>query len=69
MNPAALYDALNTMSVCVLAAEGGRFAEAETAWLEAGLAAPEAFPPRSPQGDALNLILRAVGDMALGRLA
>ena len=69
MNPAALYDALNTMSTAVLAAETGRFAEAETAWLEAGLATPEAFLPRSPQADALNLVLRAVGDMALGRLA
>jgi hypothetical protein len=58
---AALYDALNLLSLSVLAAEGGDTAKAETALLEAQLAAETAFPPDSPESDALWVILVAVG--------
>lgn len=69
MNPGALVDALYQMSMAVLAAESGRFAAAETAVLEAGLSAGEAFLPRSLEADALHLVLGAVTGMALGRAA
>lgn len=65
MNPPALYDALNCASLAVLAAEGGERPGAENAFLEASLAAADAFPP-GPLADALNLVLGAVGDMAMG---
>jgi hypothetical protein len=64
-NPWPLYDALSTMALSVLASCEGPTRESETAWLEASMAAPEAFPP-GPLADGLNLALRAVGDMATG---
>jgi hypothetical protein len=66
MHPVALYDALNCASLAVLAAEGGDHARAETALLEASVAASEAFPLRSAQSEALGVILSEVGSMVSG---
>jgi hypothetical protein len=66
VNP--LYDVLNCAALSVLCAEDGSGREAETAFLEASFAAPEAFPP-GPLADALNLVLGAVGAMAEGAAA
>lgn len=54
---AALYDALNLASLAVLAAEGGETAKAETALLEAKLAATGAFPAGSPEAAAFGVVL------------
>lgn len=66
MNSAALYDALNCASLAVLAAEGRDHAKAETALLEASVAASEAFPLDSDESRALGLILGAVDAMVSG---
>jgi hypothetical protein len=66
MNPAALYDALNCASLAVLAAEGGRSREAEEAYMEASVAAMDAFPDGSAEAAALNVVLGAVGEAARG---
>ena len=64
MNPAALYDALNTASLAVLLAESGDAGQAEAALLEASLAASDAFPAGSPESMALGVILAAAGRVA-----
>ena len=69
MDPVALYDALNCASMALIAAEGGDTAKAETAYLEASLAAGEAFRPGSPGSEALRVILGEVRAMAAGGLA
>jgi hypothetical protein len=69
MNPVALYDALDCASLAVLVAEGGEIAKAETALLEASIAASEAFSPCSPEAAALNVILGAVGAMVSGAVS
>lgn len=61
MNPPALYDALHLMALAVLFAEGGDDAKAETARLEASIAAGDAFPAGSPEAEALGIILAAAG--------
>lgn len=61
MNPPALYDALNCAASAVLAAEGGETAKAETALLEASVAADDAFPIGSPESRALGVLLAAAG--------
>ena len=64
-NPWPLYDALDKMALSVLASLEGGTREGEEAYLEASVAAPEAFP-QGPLADALNLILGHIGDMANG---
>ena len=66
MDTAALYDVLNCASMAVLAAEGKDAPKAETAVMEATVAAAGAFPPGSEEAAALNLILGAVWDLATG---
>lgn len=67
MHPVALYDALSCASLALLVAEGGENrAKAETALLEASVAASEAFPLDSPESRALGLILGAVDTMVSG---
>lgn len=66
MNSAAFYDALNCASLAVLAAEGADSARAETALLEASVAASEAFPLSSAASEALGVILSEVGVMVSG---
>jgi hypothetical protein len=61
VNPPALYDALNLASQAVVAAEAGYLAKAETALLEASVAAMDAFDAGSPEADALGVILAAAG--------
>jgi hypothetical protein len=61
VNPVALWDALNLAASAVLAAEGGDTAKAETALLEAQLAAGDAFPAGSREAEALGIILEAAG--------
>ena len=65
MDPVALYDVLNCASMALLHAEGSNLPMAETAFLEATVAAPEAFRA-GPLADALNLILGAVRDFTSG---
>jgi hypothetical protein len=69
MDAMALYDALNTLSLSVLAAVDGGTREAEEAYLEASVAAIGAFPEGSPESVALNVILGAVGARAMGAAA
>jgi hypothetical protein len=59
VNPVALYDALNCLSLAVLFAESGDTGRSETALLEASVAAGDAFPAGSPEADALGVILAA----------
>lgn len=66
MNPVTLSDALNCASYSLVLAEGGNQPKAEEAYLEASMAAMDAFPAGSPAAGALNVILGAVGDMARG---
>lgn len=61
MNPVALYDALNCLSLAVLRAEAGEHSRAETVLLEASLAAADAFPAGSPEAAALDVLLAAAG--------
>jgi hypothetical protein len=60
VNPVALYDVLNCASTALIAAEGGRAREAEQAYLEACVAAADAFGGGSREADALNVILGVV---------
>ena len=62
MDPVALYDALNCASLAVLAAEGGDVIRAMESYMEASIAALGAFPDGSPEAEALNVILGAVGN-------
>lgn len=57
----SLYDALKHASLAVLAGEAHFSADAETALLEASLAAAGAFPAGSRQAEALGIILEAAG--------
>jgi hypothetical protein len=66
MHPVAFYDALNCASLAVLAAEGGDCGKAETALLEASVAASEAFPVGSAGFKALGVILDAVSAIVGG---
>jgi hypothetical protein len=68
VNSVALFDVLNCASTAVLMAEGGRDNEAESAYLEASVAAMEAAQPGTPLADALNVILGEVGTLT-GRQA
>lgn len=65
-DPVALYDFLECAAGAVLAAEGGYAAQAETALLEAQLAASTAFPAGSPRADALGVVLAAVAQVNAG---
>jgi hypothetical protein len=65
MDPMALYDTLQCVTLALITAEGGKHAKAEEALLEAAIPAPDAFPP-GPLADALFLILGAVGDFVNG---
>ena len=58
----ALYDTLNCAAGAVLAREGWDYAKAETALLEASVAAADAFPLNSPQSAALGAVLAIVAD-------
>jgi predicted RNA polymerase sigma factor len=69
MDPMALYDVLNTLSLATLAAVDGGTREAEEAYFEASVAAIGAFPEGSPESAALNVILGAVGARAMGAAA
>jgi hypothetical protein len=65
MNPVALFDTLNCAATAVLLAEDdsgdpARARRAQEAFWEACVAAADAFPPGSPQGDALHVVLGAV---------
>jgi hypothetical protein len=66
VNSEALYDALNCASYAVVLAEGGNQPKAEEAYMEASVAAMDAFEEDSPEAAALNLILGAVGALAQG---
>lgn len=59
MNP-ALYDALNCLSAAVLCAGTDRHDAAEAAFMEASLAAEEAFPEGSPGAASLSVLLDEV---------
>jgi hypothetical protein len=65
----ALYDALSCAALAVLAREGWDYAKAETALLEASLAASGAYPPGSPEsaklGGALTLVAEFVNTVPL----
>lgn len=66
MNSAAFYDALNCMSMAVLLIEGGtpsRVARAEHSFLEASVAAADAFPEGSAEAEALRTLLTAIDRM------
>lgn len=59
MNPVALYDALNSLSLAVLHAEAGDSDLSAVALLEASVAAADAFPEGSREAEALSVILDA----------
>jgi len=59
VNPVALYDALNCLSLSVLHAEAGDSGRSATALLEASMAASDAFPEGSREAEALSVILDA----------
>jgi hypothetical protein len=61
MTALAFYDVLNLAALAVLAAQTDDAAMAETALLEASLAASGAFPAGSPEAEALGVILAAAG--------
>ena len=63
---AAIYDALNLMSMSVLHAEGGSGRKAEESYFEASVAAMGAFPEGSAEAAALNVLLGAVAELARG---
>jgi hypothetical protein len=65
----ALYDALNCASLAVLLAEDGNVRKAGEAYAEASIAAAGAFPGGSTEAAALNVILGAVADLAMGAAA
>jgi hypothetical protein len=60
VNAVHLYDALYCASTASLAAEAGETAKAETAWLEASVAAAGAFAAGSREAEALGTVLAAV---------
>jgi hypothetical protein len=66
MTSLAFSDALDCLSLAVLAAETGRTALAETALLEASVAATGAFPAGSPEAEALGVILAAASRVSAG---
>lgn len=68
MNP-ALHDCLDALAQTSRALENGWRREASVHYLEASLAAGEAFPLDSPQSEALGVILGAVGAMVSGAAA
>ncbi len=66
MNPVALWQVLNCAATALNAAEDGLTGIAEQAYLEASLAAGDAFPLNSRESEALGVILAAVGGMVTG---
>ena len=65
MNP-ALHDCLDALAQASLALENGWQREASVHYLEASVAAGEAFPLSSPESAALGVLLGAVGSMVNG---
>jgi hypothetical protein len=57
----ALHDALDSARSAAWAAEGGDRTAASLALLEASAASASAFPPGSPEADALGVIFSAIG--------
>lgn len=60
MNP-ALHDCFDRLAQTALALENGWQREAGIHYLEASVAAAEAFPLKSDESEALGVILAAVG--------
>jgi hypothetical protein len=52
-----VYEALDFAALAALVMSDGDRGAAQLALLEAGMAASRAFPPGSPEADALNVIL------------
>jgi hypothetical protein len=57
----ALHDALDSARSAAWAAEGGDRDAASLALMEASAASASAFPPGSPEADALGVIFTAIG--------
>lgn len=68
MDAWVLHEVMRHAGASLLAGIDGSPAEAEQAYLEAAMAAPDAFPPGA-LADALNLVLGAVGATAQGAAA